>query len=132
MFTWRTMTHQYKSISWLLAAAILLLTVLPAHLHLHHVDTAANQSHEYVIDWHFIADDIATDHHENVTLLPAAPDGLIKKLGDHPLLATVLILLIVFVLPTAIRTLQLRLSNHHHVPASFYTIAPPLRAPPLH
>ena len=119
-----------RAIDWLLIAALIVLTVQPMHVHLEHTDDASVQDHEHVIDLHFSADNVTSDHH-NDAIFPATPEGMLKKSGDNPLLA-VLFLCLLFLLLGIPFTNRQRLIPLHNLPRSgWYSITPPLRAPPL-
>ena len=118
-----------RAIDWLLIAALIVLTVQPMHVHLEHTDDASVQGHEHVIDLHFSADNVTSDHH-NDAIFPATPEGMLKKFGDNPLLA-VLFLCLSFLLLGVTSTSRQQLIVSHILPrSSWYSIAPPLRAPP--
>ena len=120
---------QVRFIGWLLSAALFVLTVQPVHVHLEHKVTASAQDHEHVIDLHFSADNVAsTDHNDAV--FPVTQEGMLKKSGDNPLLAAILVCLSFLLLGVAYANRQ-RLIIFRILPGSgWYSIAPPLRAPP--
>ena len=75
---------RYKSISWLLIAAILLVAFLPAHYHLHHLynDDAFSSAtrHAHAIDLHVLTEKTGQSHHDDeTTIIAASPDGIVKK-----------------------------------------------------
>ena len=120
---------QVRLIGWLLVAALFVLTVQPMHVHLEHLDAVSGQDHDHVIGLHFSADNVAPPNH-NDAVFPLTPEGLLKKSGDHPLIAVILVYLSLLLLSAAccsrLRQIILRI-----LPASsWYSIAPPLRAPP--
>jgi len=108
-----------------------MVTLVPTHMHLHHLDSSTSQAHEHRIDFHFTTDNFASEHHENATIFPTTPDVLIKKLSDQPLIAVFLIILAGFLLPAANSILLRRFNHNNQIPVSFYNVTPPLRAPPL-
>ena len=63
---WKQLIHR-KSISWQLIAVLLLVTLLPAHYHLHHHDSAESTAHAHSIDLHLISDDAGQSHHDEDT-----------------------------------------------------------------
>ena len=75
----------FKLISWLLMAAVLLITFLPAHYHLNHsdkVDGASAGTHVHIIDMYFLDESNVQSHHEGeVTTVAASPDGMLKKVN---------------------------------------------------
>lgn len=120
---------QVRFIGWLLITALFVLTVQPVHVHLEHKVTASAQDHEHVIDLHFSADNVAsTDHNDAV--FPVTQEGMLKKSGDNPLLAAILVCLSFLLLDVAYTNRQ-RLIIFRILPRpGWYSIAPPLRAPP--
>lgn len=120
---------QVRFIGWLLIAALFVLTVQPMHVHLEHDDAASAQDHEHVIDLHFSADNVTSVDH-NDTVFPVTPEGMLKQSSDNPLLAAILICLSFLLLGVAYASRQ-RLFIFHILPRpGWYSIAPPLRAPP--
>jgi len=129
MNTRRPCHLQSKAIGWLLIAALFVLVVQPMHMHLEHNDDTSAHGHEHVIDLHFSADNVVSDDHKDA-VFPVTPEGMLKKSGDNPLLAVILICLSFLLLSVAYTSRQ-RLSIFHILPrSSWYSIAPPLRAPP--
>ena len=120
---------QSKVIGWLLIAALFVLMVQPMHVHLEHKDDASAPGHEHVIDLHFSADNITSDDHKD-TVFPVTQEGMLKQSGDNPLLAVILVCLS-FLLLSVAHTSRQRLFVFRILPrSSWYSIAPPLRAPP--
>ena len=120
---------QVRLIGWLLISALLVLTVQPVHVHLEHKDAASAQDHEHVIDLHFSADNVTSTNH-NDAIFPVTHEGIRKKSGDNTLLAAILICLLFLLLCVAFTGRQ-QLFIFLILPRSgWYSIAPPLRAPP--
>ena len=118
-----------RFIGWLLIAALVVLTVQPVHVHLEHKDAASAQDHEHVIDLHFSHDNVTSADH-NDAVFPVTQEGMLKQYIDNPLLAAILICLL-FLLPGVVCTGRQRLIIFRVLPGSgWYSIAPPLRAPP--
>jgi hypothetical protein len=122
---------QRKSISWQLIAVLLFVTLLPAHYHLHHHDSAETAAHAHSIDLHLISDDAGQSHHdEDTSIFAATPDVIAKK--DKPgfsvyiPLAILLVLILVHNHQSRIRHDQ---SDQCLEPHYSY-FSPPLRAPP--
>jgi hypothetical protein len=99
------------------------------HVHLEHADSGSIQDHEHVIDLHFTADNVTSDHHHDA-VFPATPEGMLKKSGDNPLLAVILIYLSFLLLRVAYTSRQRLISSYIPARSGWYSIAPPLRAPP--
>ena len=126
----------YKSISWLLVVAILLVTILPAHYHLHHLHgddmhsaTAGVPAH--VIDLHLLTDSTGQSHHnEDVTSIAASPDGIVKK--SNPVFAPFIFLAIMLVLFLFLnKQIKIRIDYKYiNLKQSYPHFTPLLRAPP--
>lgn len=134
-----------RPISWLLILSVFMLTVFPAHLHLHHEDnpllsdqvsylneSARNDTvgHEHEIDLHLLSDNSGEDHHEQAHVIKASPEVLTRSLGDNasPLL---LFFLPLFIFPV----LNRRTGPRPRGRKAFswrpqYHLVPPSRAPP--
>ena len=120
---------QVRFIGWLLITALFVLTVQPVHVHLEHKVTASAQDHEHVIDLHFSADNVASTDHKD-TVFPVTHEGMLKKSGDNSMLVAILVCLL-FLLPGVVYTGMQRFNIFRVLPRSgWYSIAPPLRAPP--
>lgn len=120
----------FKAVGWLLIAAVFALTVLPMHVHLEHTGDASSLIHEHTFDLHLEVDNIAPDHHEDTLVFSVTPDVMLKKLGDNPLLAAIFICLSILLLSVA-RAGNIRPGIRFIQPKpGWYSIAPPLRAPP--
>jgi hypothetical protein len=127
---WKQLIHR-KSISWQLIAVLLLVTLLPAHYHLHHHDSAESSTHVHSIDLHLISDDAGQSHHdEDTSIFAATPDVIAKK--DRPdfsvyiPLAILLVLILAHNNQNSIRPDQSDQRLEPHYPY----FSPPLRAPP--
>ena len=146
MFVWRHMVSRYRSICWILIAAVFALTVFPVHLHYHHEteshppvaqDTHHDQApvhidedHGHETDLHVLAGASLDEDHSAVHIYKASPDGLARKLNDDPG-SVLLFILVLFLLPVFAR--QTSSSPMAMVPFVFKPpkrLSPPLRAPP--
>ncbi len=121
-----------KSISWQLVAVLLFVTLLPAHYHLHHIDSTELAAHTHTIDLHLIADGVGQSHHDEDTSIFAATPDVIAKKGkpEFPVyipLAILLVLLVAGSNPTRLRQDQTDSARIQHHPY----FSPLLRAPPL-
>jgi len=121
---------QFKSIGWLLIAAVFTLTALPMHVHLQHIDDASSPIHEHALDLHFAVDSIAPTHHEDAVVFPVTPDVMLKKLGDNPLLAAIFVCLSILLLSVAYTVRQRPTIRFIQPKSGWFSIAPPPRAPP--
>ena len=121
-----------KSISWQLVAVLLFVTLLPAHYHLHHIDSTDLAAHTHTIDLHLIVDGVGQSHHdEDTSIFAATPDVIAKKgkpeLSVYIPLAIALILILAHNNQARLRPEQTDSARKQHHPY----FSPPLRAPPL-
>lgn len=132
MYLLRRLLIHHQSISWLLVAAILFITFLPAHYHLHHVFSHDPVAHDHSIDLHLLTDISATSHHDhNATIVEATPDGIVKN-KSFVFSPFILVATLLLILPVVYKRIRLRRDYHHTIPnQSFLHFTPPLRAPPL-
>ena len=121
-----------KPIGWLLVLAVLLITLLPAHYHLHHLYSTATATHAHVIDLHLTIDEVGDSHHDEAASIASSPDGIVKKsTAAFPLfIALAIVLTILPILKT--RTLIHPAHKNTALQQSYPHFTPPLRAPPLH
>ena len=141
----RKLIVTHKSISWLLVVAVIYITLLPVHYHLHHMAIddihsvdAINHSHvainhSHVIDLHLMTDKSGQLHHDDeATSIAASPDGIVKK--TNPAFSPFILLAIVLVLfPVLIKRLKIWLDYRSiGFNKSYPHFLPLLRAPPLH
>ena len=123
--------YQHRFISWLLVVAIFVVALLPMHMHLHHVEEAASQSHEHVVDLHLLMDNSDLSHHESAAVLPVSVDGILKKVSDNPFASALLACLFSLFLLITSYFKQQPPKTENHFKDSHYHFSPPLRAPPL-
>jgi hypothetical protein len=129
-------TFSYKSMSWLLVAAILLIVILPAHYHLHHLHgdnmhSATVDVPAHVFDFHLLIDSAGQSHHnEDAISIVASPDGIVKK--SNPVFAPFIFLAIVLVLfPILNKQIKTRIDYKYiNLKQSYPHFRPLLRAPP--
>ena len=130
MYIGQKYQRQSKTIGWLLIAAVFALTVRPMHVHLQHIDHASSLTHEHTIDLHFAVDHFAPTTHEHAAVFPAIPDVMLKKFGDNPLLAAIVVCLLFLLLSIAFANGNPpTVSLIRPTPGRFF-LTPPLRAPP--
>ena len=130
MYTGQRYHLQLRVIGWLLIAAVFALTVQPLHVHLQHIDDASSLIHEHEIDLHIAIDNIAPDSHKDGAIFPVTPDVMLKKVGDNPLLAAIIVWLTIFLLSVAYTDKQRPGIRFILLKPRWFSIAPPLRAPP--
>ncbi|MFC1771789.1 hypothetical protein ACFL3A_00395 [Pseudomonadota bacterium] len=114
----------------MLIAAVFALTVQPVHFHLQHIDDASSLIHEHAIDLHIAIDNIAPDSHKDGAIFPVTPDVMLKKIGDNPLLAAIIVWLTIFLLSVAYSNKPRPTIRFILLKRRWFSIAPPLRAPP--
>ncbi|HEY9198278.1 MAG TPA: hypothetical protein VIR60_02855 [Gammaproteobacteria bacterium] len=121
------------TISWILVVALLLLTLVPFHYHLHHADQPPSDAASvpaHVTDIHILGGSNESDHHDGTHTLEPTPDIALKQNGVHlPLFAALLVLSVLLPLvaglslkPAAVSAQRLPRFHRHNTP--------PLRAPP--
>ncbi len=128
---WKALTHG-SSINQLMITVIFLTTLMPAHYHLHHLDSTDATVHEHAFDLHFITASVDQSHHdEDTSIFAATPDVIVKKgsfdIYPYLLLTIILVLLTVFH-RAIIRPDNKNIILKRHCPY----FSPPLRAPPRH
>jgi hypothetical protein len=121
---------QLKVISWLLVAAVFALTVQPMHIHLQHVGDASSLIHEHAIDLHLAVDNIAPANQEEGAVFEVTPDVMSKKPGDNTLLAGIMVCLSFLLFLVAFSFGPRPTVRIIRPIPGWFTIAPPLRAPP--
>lgn len=130
-----------KAISWLLIGAVLMVTILPAHYHLHHLynddmhsvgTSISATTHAHVIDLHLLTDTTAQSHHEDEASIAASPDTMVKKI--NPVFSPIILLAIVLaLLPILTRKIIIQPDIRNSGYKKHYPyFSPLLRAPPLH
>jgi hypothetical protein len=115
-----------------LISALISVFLLPAHYHVHHLDSIDSAAHAHAIDLHVITDKQALTHHdEGTSIFEAAPDGIVKKVSPV-FLPGLLVLFSLVILAICHVRIRHRSVNDDPNPDRwhpFYT--PPLRAPPV-
>ena len=129
---WRKIGQKHKAISWLLIAALAFLTVLPAHVHLHHVEnpTAAGHEHTHLVDMHIYSSELSPAHHDETQVLMATPDGMIKSL-DFKISPILIFAILIAIVSLALARFTPRQKSDIFLPIEqTYHFNPPLRGPP--
>ena len=130
MNLFRKMSARGRSINQLLITVILMTALMPAHYHLHHIDSADAAVHEHAFDLHFITTNADQSHHdEDTSIFAATPDVIIKKASfdNYPYLLLTVILILLTVLH---RDFIRPLNNNTIFTRQHPYLSPPLRAPP--
>ena len=122
---------KYKSTNWLLVAAILLISLIPAHYHLHHICGTESTNQTQVIDLHLTSDTVDHSHHDvDTTIIKSTPDSRVQ---DSNSTQTLVALLTVFLILLVLVNLRISIRSHFDnivLKQVLYYFAPPLRAPP--
>lgn len=130
--------YKNKSLSWLLIVTILLVTLQPAHYHLHHQHhdgtlTSTAGTHDHAIDLHILTKNTGDAHHDKgTTIFAAAPDGIMKKSNAD---SSPFILLTIALLLMPVLNIQIDVRHHfrdRNFKQSYPHFTPLLRAPPLY
>jgi hypothetical protein len=130
MDEWQKIT-ECKSICWLVVAAILLITLMPAHYHLHHLVQTGTTTHEHATDLHFAMNKADQAHHdENTYSFAAVPDGITKKTASAFIIFTFFTILLALLPFLNFRTARLQNYGGTSLKKNIYHFYPPLRAPP--
>jgi len=134
---WRKLLLNYKSICWAILVAIIMLSLLPAHIHIHHEEAAFSDTHvmsshaeHHTSSIHAMTNIAGHDNHEEVTSIPVTPDTLVKKVNANLSLVAILISVFVF-LSIVVLPLKPQSFRNLHCRSCYIGISPPLRAPPL-
>ena len=127
----RKLALKYRSAHWLLVAAILLISLIPAHYHLHHICGTEVTSQIQSIDLHLLSDADEQSHHGiDTTVITISPDTLVKDTdSSNVLLALLTVFLLLLVLLHLHSMLRFSLDKKN-LNQLFYYLTPPLRAPP--
>jgi hypothetical protein len=127
---YKLLTHR-RSISWQLIAVLLFITLVPAHYHLHHHNSAGLSAHTHSIDLHLVSDNKGKSHHNKDTSIFAATPDVIAKNGNPGFslyIPLAVLLIIILAHPGHVRKRydqrDERLIQHYPY------FSPPLRAPP--
>ena len=127
----------HKSVSWLLIATILLVTLLPAHYHLHHqhnddISSSTTAIHEHVIDLHVLTEKTGQSHHDDeATIIAASPDGMVKK-NNPDFFPFILLAMALLLLPALNKRINIQLNYRStDLNQPYPHFSPLLRAPPL-
>lgn len=132
MKNWRKLTNRYKSISWLLIASILILTLLPAHYHIHHAVSEDLAHHEHVIDFHMMAEQTDPSHDtDDLQGFAATPEGVAKQTNPAFSPFIVLVFLLTLLLFFAYQIRKWLDFDIVGLNKNYPHFSPPLRAPPV-
>ena len=124
-----------KTISWSLITAILLVTFLPSHYHMHHLynesDINSAAQHGHVVDLHVLSEQVGDAHHDEAVSFTASPDGVLNRSNpDFPLF--VFLVAVLLLLPMQSKLISVRpIFRSFNFRQRYLHFTPLLRAPPL-
>ena len=127
----RKLAIKYKTAYWVLIAAILLISLVPSHYHLHHTCATESTNQIQTIGFHLTSGTIDHSHNDvDTTIIKSTPDTRVQDTDSaHMLVALLTVFLVLLVL------VNLRVSIRTHfnsiaLKQILYYLSPPLRAPP--
>jgi len=127
----RKLAIKYKTAYWVLVAAILLISLVPAHYHLHHICGTESTNQIQTIDFHLTSGTVDHSHHDvDTTIIKSTPDSRVQ---DSNSIQTLVALLTVFLILLVLVNLRIRIRTHFDniaLKQILYYLSPPLRAPP--
>jgi hypothetical protein len=130
MVFWRQKLLRFRGITWLMAATVLMLALLPFHLHLHRAQSDARLIPQHTMAIHMAADMGQQDHHDNAVVKQAVPNALMAALDNIPLPAVILMAALALIAFVATHIVRLSFSKSRRRRQARYFQTPPLRAPP--
>lgn len=129
----RWVSRQYWLIG-LLFSSLLVMLLFSSHFHLHHLDETGSEDgrHAHMVDVHFLTD-VGTHADPDSGSIPLknGPDSLVKKFSDLSLDVVLLVVLLLILPLTGIKISRDR-KLFTVQPPRYYSLSPPLRAPPQH
>ena len=143
MCNWRTLVKRSEAVSVALIIALVFLSILPAHFHLHFVEgtgvagatsDSAAHSHEHVVDLHVYNSSENSahpfSHHDDAQIIKTSPDVRLKNLDFKFSPFLIFVSLLAFAIlalgysaPRPARRISANFQNNYHR-------SPPLRGPP--
>ncbi len=129
MFLLRKQKSLLKSVSWVISLAILVVTLIPVHFHLHHKNDPQLNGHSHVADLHFKnkekIDSLCEE--DAIVYTKAAPD----KQPNNAFLPLAILSTLSLPLPEYQgKLIHLSAPLHYRLKSSYQYFSPPLRAPP--
>lgn len=125
---------QCRSFHWVIYLALAVVFSQGVHLHMHddtHSHGFATQDHQHTYEAHFPHDGAHDHHHgEAHAEIDVTPEGLLKKLGANPMMATLLFAAILLSLPHLSTGVTWRRDDDAPAIRQTDSLRPPLRAPP--
>jgi len=114
-------------------AAVLALTLLPAHYHIHHPTSVDPSAHSHTVDLHVLSSMPDSTHHDSSEAsFATTPDGFVKK-QDSTFHLFLILAIFLICLPILYKPSQARPFNWNiPLKRTYFYLTPPLRAPPLH
>ena len=126
--------RQYqKTIAKLLIVTLFTLLLLPVQIHIHH-DMASGSHDDHAIDYHMIFDEFEDADHffQSYTHdLETTTDFIVKQTANNQFKVSVILILFMLVSLHTFSYYQRRFHLKHICYQKYYSLSPPLRAPPL-
>jgi hypothetical protein len=124
--------HQ-KPIAWSLVVAFLLLTLLPIQIHIYH-DLESGSHDDHAIDYHMMMDDTEDVDHFSLSdthVIETTSDFVVKQTADNQFKVAVFVIFFLLVPLLTFSYYQRYFHTLHFHYQKYYSLSPPLRAPPL-
>ena len=130
MVSLRKQKSLLKSVSWVISLAILIVTLIPVHFHLHHKNDPQLNGHSHVADLHLQNEERIESLCEDDAIIytKAAPD----KKPNTAFLPLVILSSYTLSLPVYQgEHFDVTAKDNEQLKSSYQYFAPPLRAPPV-
>lgn len=122
-----------KSIALLLVVTVLALLVLPVQIHIHH-DLDMHGHGDHAIDYHMMMEEINdAEHitHGDTHVIETSTDFITKQSSDNLFKITAVVFLFLIMSLQSFSYYQRRYYSIRLNYQKYYSLSPPLRAPPL-
>jgi len=131
MNEWLKILRQYKQVNWFFITALLVMTLIPIHLHVEHPHEHDSSAHEHHTSLHSSIDSGIDHHIDNSSIaLDVSPDTILKLNDSGTLIVAFLVLGFIFLagLYNKSRTWFVRYCSSSS--SGHLYLTPLLRAPP--
>lgn len=130
----KLLNQYHKSIAWVLIVTVFTLLLLPVQIHIYHDVESVNHD-VHAIDYHMMlagVDDAEHFSHGDTHVLETAADVIVKQTVDNLFKAAIFVVLLLLVSLQIFSYYQQRFYSLHFRYQKYYSLSPPLRAPPLY
>lgn len=131
----RNINKQNQALCSLVALALLVQLLFPLNFHMHHNADNSSQGHHHSIDFHAMNDGVANEHlaDQDAVEININQDIFTKKDGDRGT-GFLFLTFILMLLPVIVHIInRWRLAGKTFFARYiYYSLSPPLRAPPVH